>query len=128
MCVFITHKYGMKNNPHWNNIFLRTATHSPGPWRVKMGYKERPVIEDLYGNHIGNFERLGKPEITPEQYKSNWALIEHAPQLLAALKEHVFNEIDQGRPVDSRLIALLAAADNTTEERFKKRIGRGGGI
>jgi hypothetical protein len=118
----------MKENPHWNNIFLRTAEHSPAPWRVKMGFKERPVIEDLYGVELGHLERLGKPEVTPDQYKANWALLAHAPQLLAALKELVFFEITEGRTPKPQLIELLAAAENITPEKYRKiLIGRGGG-
>jgi hypothetical protein len=71
---------------------------------------------------------LGKPEVTPDQYKANWALLAHAPQLLAALKELVFFEITEGRTPKPQLIELLAAAENITPEKYRKiLIGRGGG-
>ena len=74
-------------NKHHDNIFLRHSTHTAAPWLVKRGSKERRVIQGLHAEPIGWINQLGNPVINGEQYRANCNLIQHAPQLLAALKE-----------------------------------------
>ena len=95
-----------------DNIFLKSGKHSEGPWRLKRIKSDLFVIEDLYGNWICRFEKLGPPGISPEQYRHNMSLIAAAPQLLAALKEAGVNEVSEKGCIQPKLKALIESAQN----------------
>ena len=111
-------------NKHHDNIFLRHSTHTAAPWLVKRGSKERRVIQGLHAEPIGWINQLGNPVINGEQYRANCNLIQHAPQLLAALKEAAViidsstNEYTVAEAFGdaSALLKLIAAAESTTLE------------
>jgi hypothetical protein len=75
------------SNKHHDNVFLRHSVHTAAPWLVKAHHKQRRIIQGLHGEPIGEIYAHGNPEISNEQYRANCNTIQHAPQLLAALKE-----------------------------------------
>lgn len=77
-----------------NNLFLKAVAVAQPPWQhktVNPGRSQRlDQIVDLSGRPIIDFHLPGG-DYTPEQYRKTIALVEHAPQLLAALTELAFN-------------------------------------
>jgi len=80
------HKYSMSNK-HYDNIFLRHSKHTAAPWLVKAHRKNRRIIQGVHGEPIGEIYPHGNPQIGNDEYRANCNTIQHAPQLLAALKE-----------------------------------------
>lgn len=120
------------HNKNHDNIFLRHSVHTAAPWLVKRGGKEKRVIQGLHAEPIGVINQLGNPVINGEQYRANCNLIQHAPQLLAALKEiaviienanNTKHQDTQGNtreyyvreafPDTTRLRELISAAEST---------------
>lgn len=109
------------HNKNHDNIFLRNSVHTAAPWLVKRGGKEKRVIQGLHAEPIGVINQLGNPVINGEQYRANCNLIQHAPQLLAALKEIAViiegttdeHTVAEAFPDTSRLRELISAAEST---------------
>ena len=94
-----------------NNIFLRGMNTVPVPWQHKVinaGPDRRDVIADYEGNHICTLEPTNE-NFRPEQYRRTYALIAHAPLLLAALTEYALEQDVQGK-LTEKLAALLRDA------------------
>lgn len=77
------------NNKHHDNVFLRHSIHTAAPWLVKAHRKNRRIIQGIHGEPIGEIYAHGNPQISNDEYRANCNMIQHAPQLLAALKEIV---------------------------------------
>ena len=100
-----------------NNIFLKNIHTVPVPWQHKIinaGPDRRDVIADYEGNHICTLEPTSE-QFRPEQYRRTYALITHAPLLLAALTEYALEQDIQGKltPKLAELIRAAGGADVT---------------
>lgn len=96
-----------------DNIFLQNHKHNPAPWQNKTvagkrNGEPRYVLQDRDGVEIAHLSCT--TSITPEQFKNNRKLIEHAPEMLAALVELLYAADTQGIRIEPRLYALVAAA------------------
>ena len=94
-----------------NNIFLRGIHTVPVPWQHKVinpGPDRRDVIADYEGNHICTLEPTNE-HFRPEQYRRTYALLQHAPLLLAALTEYALEQDVQGK-LTPKLAELLRDA------------------
>ena len=100
-----------------NNIFLKNIHTVPVPWQHKIinaGPDRRDVIADYEGNHICTLEPTSEL-FRPEQYRRTYALITHAPLLLAALTEYALEQDVQGKltPKLAELIKSSGGIDVT---------------
>lgn len=100
-----------------NNIFLKNIHTLPVPWQHKIvnaGPDRRDVIADYEGNHICTLEPTSE-QFRPEQYRRTYALITHAPLLLAALTEYALEQDVQGKltPKLAELIKSSGGIDVT---------------
>ena len=121
------------SNKHHDNVFLRHSIHTAAPWLVKAHHKQRRIIQGLHGEPIGEIYAHGNPEISNDQYRANCNTIQHAPQLLAALKEIAViienanstqhqdalgntrpYHVIEAFPDTAKLKELIAAAESTT--------------
>jgi len=94
-----------------NNIFLKNIHTLPVPWQHKVinaGPDRRDVIADYEGNHICTLEPTSE-RFRPDQYRRTYALLTHAPLLLAALTEYALEQDVQGK-LTPRLAELIRDA------------------
>lgn len=76
------------------SILLNNNPHAPGPWHVKRGGSSAQpsfTVCDLHGNPIAEILLPGSRQAL-EQFHATRALIEHAPQLLAAVTEYALQQ------------------------------------
>ena len=82
-----------------NNIFLRNIHTVPVPWQHKVinaGPHRQDVIADYEGNHICTLEPTSE-HFSPDAYRRTYALLSHAPLLLAALMEYALEQDVEGK-------------------------------
>ena len=96
-----------------DNIFLQNHRHNPAPWQNKTvagkrNGEPRYVLQDRDGAEIAHL--FCNTSITPEQFKHNRKLVEHAPEMLAALVELLYAADTQGINIEPKLYELVAAA------------------
>jgi len=106
--VYLTLNIRMKGE---NNIFLRNIDTIPVPWQHKVinaGPHRQDVIADYEGNHICTLEPTSE-NFRPDQYRRTYALISHAPLLLAALTEYALEQDIAGK-LTPQLAELLRDA------------------
>ena len=97
-----------------SNLFFKGYRGTEPPWHSKrVGDPRHPeyTVHDLTGREIARLrtDRVGR-DYTPDQFRANLALIEHAPQLLAALTEYAYNADTAGIGVTPELANLILAA------------------
>lgn len=107
-----------------NNIFLRGIHTVPVPWQHKVinaGPDRRDVIADYEGNHICTLEPTNE-HFRPEQYRRTYALLQHAPLLLAALTEYALEQDVQGKLTPKLAELLRDAGGIDVTARAKKPV------
>ena len=87
----------------------------PVPWQHKVinaGPDRQDVIADYEGNHICTLEPTSE-QFRPDQYRRTYALLTHAPLLLAALTEYALEQDVSGNltPALAELIRDAGGVD-----------------
>ena len=84
-------------------LFIQNINISSPPWRVQnVG---RGIIFDLQDRHIATVPKAG--EIPFPERSANLALIEAAPELLAALREAAYHLENAGVPLNQSYYDLI---------------------
>ena len=96
-----------------NSITLRNMRCAPAPWHTKPTNSNENTrldwILDLEGHEICHLPQTNQ-NFSPEQYRNTLALIQHAPQLLAALIEQSAAILHSGGKPNPNTLKLIVAA------------------
>ena len=96
-----------------NSITLRNMRCAPAPWHTKpTNPNENSRLDwilDLEGHEICHLPQTNA-NFSPEQYRATLSVIQHAPQLLAALIEQSAAILHAGGKPNPRTLELIRAA------------------
>lgn len=97
------------------NVFLRSLPTQPGPWTVETvpherhPREQRVYILDSQGEPVCEIPTANNRRVA-QRARGTRAVIQHAPQLLAALIEYAFNAEQTGIPIRPELVDLIHRA------------------
>lgn len=96
-----------------NSLTIRNMRCAPAPWHTKpTNPNENSRLDwilDLEGNNICHLPQTNE-NFSPEQYRATLVLIQHAPQLLAALIEQTAYLTHTGHTINSNTVQLIRDA------------------